>query len=479
MKGRFLAFLLLLKSAAFAQPAFQHSYAMGSQNEGKAAAIAANHDLYFAGTTNDNNLSQSNIYLLCTDSAGNFRWQRSYGGGGVEQGTGLTLLADQTLMIGGYSNSFNLTSDYDGYILRVDAAGDTLWTRHVGTGSWDFLTSQCAGIGDTVVFAGYSYGNGSSLAQPWIVKALSDGSIASTRILPIGEECFVNKVKVLSDGKILLGGYYGTGPNNPDDAWLGLCDASLDTIWNRRIDYGHAERICGLDQFPNGDYLFAGRLTLSTNGFDQNMIGRMDNAGSIAWTNIAGGDSTYDGFDDVFIRNDTLFCGATTATFGQGARDFQLITFDGAGTFLIGKTYGGPEGDQVRSCIPGEFGGVILTGYSNSFPVDQQTLFVVRTDSALESTNNTVIGVSELSKNNLMVYPNPVRSNQELTVSSAVPLQEIVLTDLSGRIVLRQYPNRKEINLAITSQSAGIYLLGCRYQDNDWMIRKVMISGDH
>ena len=53
----------------------------------------------------------------------------------LEQGTGLTLLADQTLMIGGYSNSFNLTSDYDGYILRVDAAGDTLWTRHVGTGS--------------------------------------------------------------------------------------------------------------------------------------------------------------------------------------------------------------------------------------------------------------------------------------------------------------------------------------------------------
>ena len=78
-----------------------------------------------------------------------------------------------------------------------------------------------------------------------------------------------------------------------------------------------------------------------------------------------------------------------------------------------------------------------------------------------------------------MVYPNPVRANQELTVSGAVPLQEIVLTDLSGRIVLRQFPNRKEINLAITSQSAGIYLLGCRYQDNDWMIRKVMISGDH
>ena len=66
-----------------------------------------------------------------------------------------------------------------------------------------------------------------------------------------------------------------------------------------------------------------------------------------------------------------------------------------------------------------------------------------------------------------------------MTVSGAVPLQEIVLTDLSGRIVLRQFPNRKEINLAITSQSAGIYLLGCRYRDNDWMIRKVMISGDH
>lgn len=37
------------------------------------------------------------------------------------------------------------------------------------------------------------------MAQPWIVKALPDESIASTRILPIGEECFVNKVKVLSD----------------------------------------------------------------------------------------------------------------------------------------------------------------------------------------------------------------------------------------------------------------------------------------
>ena len=52
----------------------------GSQNEGKAAAIAANHDLFFAGTTNDNNLSQSNIYLLCTDSGefplATFVWRR-------------------------------------------------------------------------------------------------------------------------------------------------------------------------------------------------------------------------------------------------------------------------------------------------------------------------------------------------------------------------------------------------------------------
>ena len=91
---------------------------------------------------------------------------------------------------------------------------------------------------------------------------------------------------------------------------------------------------------PMGTTSLPVRLTLSTNGFDQNMIGRMDNAGSIAWTNIAGGDSTYDGFDGCIHPKRHPVCGATTATFGQGARDFQLITFDGAGTFLIGKTYG-------------------------------------------------------------------------------------------------------------------------------------------
>lgn len=475
----FLIILLFQALRTPAQPAFQRTYAMGSQNLGRSAVIAANHDLYFLGTTNENNFSQTNVYLVCTDSAGNYRWQRSYGGGGVEQGMGISLLPDQSLMIGGYSNSFNFTSDYDGYLLRVNAAGDTLWTRHVGSNAWDFLTTQAQGLGDTVLFAGYTYGNGSSTAAPWIVKVLPDGTVASSTVLPVAGECFVKNIKVLPDGRILLGGFFGTGPNQPTDAWIGLCDASLDTVWNRRVDVGHAESINALDIFPNGDVLFAGQLTLSTNGFEQNMIGRMDATGSLAWFNSAGGDSTYDAINDVFIRNDTVFCGATTSTFGQGARDFQLITFDGNGQFIVGKTYGGPEGEQVHRCIPGDFGGVILTGYSYSFPVDQQTLFVVRTDSALESTNATVIGLPARPNVTWTVFPNPLQSGNRLRIRASVPVRAATITDLSGRVLLQLTPGSSETESPEINLPAGVYFLNCLFENGAILLRKIAVTGTH
>ena len=80
---------------------------------------------------------------------------------------------------------------------------------------------------------------------------------------------------------------------------------------------------------------------------------------------------------------------------------------------------GGPEGDQVRSCIPGEFGGVILTGYSNSFRLTSRRFcraYRFRFGKH-EQHGNWRIGNY---RKQLMVYPNPVRSNQELTVSGAV-----------------------------------------------------------
>ena len=72
----------------------------------------------------------------------------------------------------------------------------------------------------------------------------------------------------------------------------------------------------------------------------------------------------------------------TTASFGNGGKDFWLVKIDGSGKKQWDKTYGGTGYDEAKSIVQTMDGGYAIVGSTESYGAGFQDMWLVKTDSA-------------------------------------------------------------------------------------------------
>ena len=75
--------------------------------------------------------SNTDIYLVKTDSLGNVQWERTYGGTGTECAYSISQSLDGGFVIAAYTTSYG-AGGYDFYLIKTDNAGNVLWSRTYG-----------------------------------------------------------------------------------------------------------------------------------------------------------------------------------------------------------------------------------------------------------------------------------------------------------------------------------------------------------
>jgi hypothetical protein len=172
-----------------------------------------------------------NVFLIKTDANGDSLWGHSYGDSLFDVGYSVEATADGGFLIAGSTESTN-TMSVDGYLIRTDSNGDTLWTRRYGRSGEDRLYSICPTM----------------------------------------------------DGYYVASGYYGTG-RDVDFYYMKL-DDNGDTLWTRAYYYGSDWDLAySIIQIPDGSYIFAGATASYTEGAYDAIIAKLkgpDLYGSIA-----------------------------------------------------------------------------------------------------------------------------------------------------------------------------------------------------
>jgi hypothetical protein len=77
------------------------------------------------------------IYVLRIDASGNVLWSRTYGGSQGEWVGSVLVTPDGGLLLGGSTKSFGAGGTRDIYLLRLNAAGDVVWSRTYGGSDTD------------------------------------------------------------------------------------------------------------------------------------------------------------------------------------------------------------------------------------------------------------------------------------------------------------------------------------------------------
>jgi regulation of enolase protein 1 (concanavalin A-like superfamily) len=211
------------------------------------------------GSTYSMATSEYDVYLVKTDPSGEVEWSKTYGGNRDDRGFSVAQTTDGGYIVCGYTQSF---ASYSGvYLIKTDSQGDTVWTRaydasgcYMAVGEWVQQTLD----------GGYII-TGNSICYPEpghydliLIKTNANGDILWTR--HYGEQVadFGNAVQQTPDsGYIAVGMTQSFGADNKD-----LCviktDENGDSLWTRTYGGGAEESGSEMVLDSAGNYIVLG-----------------------------------------------------------------------------------------------------------------------------------------------------------------------------------------------------------------------------
>ena len=231
-----------------------------------------------AGTANLTSAGGDDVFIVKLDSGGNYAWAKRVGGTGSDIGRAAAVDSAGNVLITGYFNSTvdfdpgsgtsNLTSVGldDVFVQKLDAAGNYLWARRIGGTSYDYGTRVAVDSVGNVLVTGYFAGTADFNPGAGTANLTSAGS----------NDAFV--VKLDAAGNYLWArSFGGTGT----DLGSGVAVDGSGNLLVTGIFQGTVD-------FDPG----AGTANLTSAGGDDAFVVKLDSAGSYAWAQAWGGNST-------------------------------------------------------------------------------------------------------------------------------------------------------------------------------------------
>jgi len=322
--------------------------------------------------------SNPNLYIIRTNSNGDTLWTRVIGGTDADYGYSLVETSDNGFAVVGYTKSFG-AGGYDVYLVRFNSSGDTLWSKTYGGYSDDFGYSiaQTADGGFIVVGSTRSMGFGGN--DVYLLRINARGDTLWTRTFGSNTEDFGYSVRFTSDNEFIVTGSTQFRTRGRDDVYILKISASGDTVWTKTyggsgVDYGYS-----VAQALDGGYIIAG-YTESFGGTDRKgYVIKTNGRGDTLWTRIYGGPDD-DWFQAVAVTPDSgyVFVGRTFNV-TAGNYDVYLVRTDGRGNLLWENTFGGSGHDFGFSVDNTYDGAYIIAGWTRSFGFGGWNVYLIKT----------------------------------------------------------------------------------------------------
>jgi uncharacterized delta-60 repeat protein len=313
-------------------------------------------------------------------------WTRTFGGGScysVQQTT------DGGYVLAGYTSSFSTARDFK--LVKTNANGDSIWSSTFGGSN----NESCHSVQETIDGGYILGGERESVAYGdydyWLVKTNANGDSLWSRSYGGSDDDHCWCVRQTSDGGYILAGY--TDSFGDDDAWLLKTNANGDSLWSRTFGGEDYEECMSVQQTTDGGYILAGSTMSSGAGASDFWLVKTNLNGYSLWSRTFGG-SNYEWCNSVQQTADGGYIlGGATMSFGSGDTDFWLVKTNINGDSLWSRTFGGSREDECYSVQQTSDGGYILGGVTESYGAGGADFWLVKTDAnGIENWNRTFGG---------------------------------------------------------------------------------------
>lgn len=289
-------------------------------------------------------------WILKLDATGNVQWQKLLGGGAFEYANHVQQTADGGYMVCGNSGSSNagtltgVTGNglSDGWLIKLDAAGNLQWQKLLGGSTYDaFMSFQQTSDG------GY------------IVAGISGSSNTGTLT--------------------------GITMNGEYDSWIIKLDGTGTMQWQKLLGGTKYEIAHSILQTTDGGYIVAGFSSSSNtgtlvgfinHGLSDYWILKLTSAGVIQWQQLLGGNqeeeaysilqTTDGGYFVTGTSNSADIGGGLAGIVSNGEIDYWVVKLSGTGFQQWQKLLGGSKTDVSAGSVQNADGSFVVAGNSNS-----------------------------------------------------------------------------------------------------------------
>ena len=184
-------------------------------------------------------------------------WARSLGGVATEDVEAVTATSDGGFLIAGSTTTYAAGGKKNGWAIKVDASGESLWEYSFG-GTEDDEFLACGESGNGYLFAGWTKSAGAGGSDLWAVRLDTSGNIVwqKTYGLAYDELIYPNSVSISVGGGCIFGGSSSSTNIRSGDYLLVKIDdtgaISYAHFWEKK---GYGEKIVRLWENSDGTLL--------------------------------------------------------------------------------------------------------------------------------------------------------------------------------------------------------------------------------
>ena len=358
---------LFFVSGVFAQDPgdiiWSNSYGGNDKEYAYSVSLTTDGGYIMGGYTNFFGAGGNDVYLVKTDADGDTLWTRAYGGINSDKCKSVQQCSDGGYVIAGETNSFG-AGNYDVYLIKTDANGDTLWTRTYGGTGIDRGESIKEATDGGYIITGNTGSFGAGEKDVYLIKTDANGDTLWTKTFGSINDEEGHSIALTSDGCYIIAGFTDSFGAGGKDAYLIKTDANGDTLWTSTHGGTNDDRGYAVQQCNDGSFIIAGDTKSSGAGNSDFYLVKTDAGGETLWTRSYGGSDIDIGYSLQQTTDEGYIIAGSTQSFNVGYFDIYLVKVDAIGDTLWTRTYGSYNYEHGRSVQLTPDGNYIVAGWT-------------------------------------------------------------------------------------------------------------------
>ncbi len=262
--------IVVIKVSAHGDTTWSHTYGGPFLEGGNFVMQTADGNYMVSGHTQDFGAQDCDAFLLKLDQYGNNMWIKTYGGDSDDISESVVELPGGGYVIGGMTASYGnvgVSMNRHLYFIKTNSTGDTIWTKvYAGSGVEECYSIAAMQDGGFLA-ACWTTSWGNSLGDGWLVRLNSIGDTLWTRFYKNGADTRLYKILPTMDNGFILAGYT-TAAGDLNTGLIVKLDANGNEIWKKTFGNSSASVILhDVTQLPTGNFMFTGSsFTTTTTG---------------------------------------------------------------------------------------------------------------------------------------------------------------------------------------------------------------------